>query len=123
MIKQEIVEQPNLAQLATVENPTTKGTKQVIKKKTPMNWGLLALGGVGVISWLWEKKKREKALILARQTQLARAGQLRTQQQSKVNTQKDPSGNGNSPEARLSALGVDTGQPGAYQGNEIFKEI
>lgn len=118
MIGEEIVEEPDVMELASVQKSKTKGADPVIKKKTQMNWGLLALGAAGVISYLWDKRKKEKALALVRERQLAR-----TQQLNKVNTQKEPSGNGNSPDARLWAMGINTGQPGAYQGNEIFKEI
>lgn len=117
MIEQEIVEKPDLAQLATLQKSKIKEANPVIKKKKPSILPWVGIAGIAAL-WYYDNRKKQKAFTLARQTELAR-----TQQQSKVNTPNEPSGNGNSPESRLSAMGINTGKPGQYQAGEIFKEV
>lgn len=116
-MEQEIVEKPDLAQLATVQKSKTKGTNPVIKKKIPMkmNWGLFALGAAGILSWLWNKKKKELVQAQAYKDRLLPPVKQQITLPAETNT---------SPDARLRGMGINTGVPGAYQKTgENYKEI
>jgi len=89
-------------------------TKQ---KKIQINWGLFALGATGVISYLWQKRKNEKAQVAT----LARAQLTQSMHQERT-PQEPPSAK--TAEARLAGMGINSDIPSTYQASgENFKEI
>lgn len=117
MIKDEGVQAPNLAELATVQNPGKTETKHIINKKKGVNWGLILLGLIAGGSYLWDKAKKKKLA----EAQVDK-GELFPPLPEKITLPTETSSFG-SAEERLKGMGIDTGQPGAYQAGESYKGV
>lgn len=95
--------------------------KESTKEKKGSAWPwLVGLAGIAGL-WYYNKKKKEKQLVLATQATQLQATQLQAQPQTRPTPTK-PSLPG-SAEARLAGMGINTSLPGAYQAGDRYKGV
>lgn len=96
--------------------------KKSTKEKKPSAWPwLIGLAGIGGLWYLNRRKKQKERVALAQgQATQLQAAQL-AQQQTKTIPQRQ-SLPGNTAEARLAGMGINTGMPSQYQSGENYKE-